>query len=190
MARPRSDDKRTAILAAAVTLLAEQGLGAATSKIAKAAGVAEGTLFIYFKTKDALMNALYLAIKTELRDVMMAGYPGEGGVRDRAHHVWTTYIDWGSAAPDKRRVLAQLGLSTRIDAQAKAEGAQAFADINAMLDEGLAQGVLRAHPPCFVAGIMGALADMTMDFMARAPAEAERYSEAGFEALWNAIARH
>lgn len=189
MARPRSEDKHNAILAAAVQLFAAQGAGAPTSKIAKAAGVAEGTLFMYFKTKDALLNALYLAIKAELRDVMMVGYPGEGSVHDRAHHVWKSYVDWGTAEPDKRKVMAQLGLSERIDAQVKAEGAEAFADVNAMLDQGLAQGVLRAHPPGFVAGIMGSLADMTMDFMARSPAEAERYSEAGFEAFWSAIAR-
>ncbi|MEW7125912.1 TetR/AcrR family transcriptional regulator, partial [Acinetobacter baumannii] len=40
MARPRSEDKRNAILSAAIETLAELGERASTSKIAKVAGVA------------------------------------------------------------------------------------------------------------------------------------------------------
>jgi len=59
-ARPKSEDKRNAILDAATRLFAERGLTAApTSEISKQAGIAEGTLFTYFKTKDDLINALY-----------------------------------------------------------------------------------------------------------------------------------
>jgi len=55
MARPKSDDKRNAILAAAIEVVAEQGLAAPTAKIAKLAGVAEGSLFTYFATQDELL---------------------------------------------------------------------------------------------------------------------------------------
>ena len=76
MARPKSEDKRNAILEAATRLFAERGLTAApTSEISKHAGVAEGTLFTYFKTKDDLINALYREIKLELADAMMSDFP-------------------------------------------------------------------------------------------------------------------
>jgi AcrR family transcriptional regulator len=59
VARPKSEDKRNAILDTATLLFAGRGLTAApTSEISKQAGVAEGTLFTYFKTKDDLINAL------------------------------------------------------------------------------------------------------------------------------------
>ena len=45
MARPLSEEKREAILEAAAELVAQMGTGASTANIAKAAGVAEGTLF-------------------------------------------------------------------------------------------------------------------------------------------------
>ena len=44
MARPLSEDKRTAILDAATEVVAMLGVSAQTAKIAKGAGVAEGTL--------------------------------------------------------------------------------------------------------------------------------------------------
>src|SRR5277367_4109427 len=75
MARPKSEDKRNAILSAATEVFAERGLSAATSAISTAAGVAEGTLFTYFKTKDELINALYREIKLELADAMMSEFP-------------------------------------------------------------------------------------------------------------------
>ena len=45
MARAKSEEKRQAILRAAVREIARSGLGASTAKIAKGADVAEGTLF-------------------------------------------------------------------------------------------------------------------------------------------------
>ena len=78
MARPKSDDKRNAILAAATQVVAEQGVGAPTATIARVAGVAEGTLFTYFATKDELLNRLYLELKLELSQAMRTATPLPG----------------------------------------------------------------------------------------------------------------
>jgi len=87
VARPRSEDKRNAILDAATHVFAERGLTAApTSEISKQAVVAEGTLFTYFKTKDDLINALYREIKLELADAMMSGFPAQA---ESSHQVAT-----------------------------------------------------------------------------------------------------
>src|SRR5882757_3088831 len=88
MARTLSEDKRTAILEVATEVVAVLGVSAPTAKIAKGAGVAEGTLFIYFANKDELLNQLYLELKLELRDAMMPGYPAGEGPIDRGRHVW------------------------------------------------------------------------------------------------------
>src|SRR5712672_503691 len=73
MARLKSEDKRNSILSAATKVFAERGLAAPTVAITAVAGVAEGTLFTYFRTKDELVNALYREIKLELADAMMSG---------------------------------------------------------------------------------------------------------------------
>lgn len=56
MARPKSEDKKQALLEAATVAFAQSGIAASTSAIARSAGVAEGTLFRYFATKDELLN--------------------------------------------------------------------------------------------------------------------------------------
>jgi AcrR family transcriptional regulator len=189
MARPKSEDKRNAILAAAAQVIAEQGLGAPTARIAKVAGVAEGTLFTYFESKDVLLNELYLDIKSDMREVMMAAYPKSESVEKRARYVWQQYVDWGVAFPDKRRAVTQLAVSDRLSEQTRAIGLEAFADVSEMMETSIASGVLRDQPPAFVAAIMGSLADTTMEFIERDPAQAGRYRDAGFEAFWHAVAK-
>ncbi len=57
-ARPLApDDRRSAILDAAIPLLAERGRAVSTKEIAEAAGVAEGTVFRAFGDKERLIEA-------------------------------------------------------------------------------------------------------------------------------------
>ena len=72
MARPRSDERRNAILAAATRVIASHGLGTATAAIAKEAGVSNGSLFVYFDTKVTLFNQLYVTLKTEMAEAAAA----------------------------------------------------------------------------------------------------------------------
>ena len=59
--------KQKEILAAALKLFVEFGFhGTPTSKIAKEAGVANGTLFHYYPTKDDLITSLYVSIKLKM----------------------------------------------------------------------------------------------------------------------------
>lgn len=60
-------DKRTQIFDAALKLFVELGFhGTPTSKIAQEAGVANGTLFHYFPTKDDLIIALFKDTKGKM----------------------------------------------------------------------------------------------------------------------------
>src|ERR1700742_1121599 len=104
MARPRSDDKRNAIMAAAVRVVASQGLSAATATIAKEAGVSNGSLFTYFETKSDLLNQLYLEIKAEAAEAAMNGVSDTADIRKRALQSWTSSLAWSTTYPAKRRV--------------------------------------------------------------------------------------
>lgn len=190
MARPRSEDKRNAILEAAAEVVAEHGVSAPTAKIAKQARVAEGSLFTYFENKDALLNQLYLDLKSELRAAMLEDYPAAERMAVRARHVWDRYVDWGVANPLKRKALSQLSVSERISPQSREAGMAGFAQINALMQESLAGGVLKDQPPSFVGAILSSLAETTMEFILREPASSERYRHAGFEAFWAAVAKH
>ena len=181
MARPLSEEKRTAILEATAEVVAMLGVSAPTAKIAKEAGVAEGTLFTYFANKDELLNRLYLELKMDLRDAMMTGYPAGKSLIVRNRHVWNRFIGWGSAHPLKRRAMRQLAVSDRITEESKKLVGDAFGEFDDMMRECAAGGAMRHQPPSFVSAIMSAIGDTTMDFIMREPAQAKRYTKAGFE---------
>src|ERR1700677_5098578 len=111
MSRPKSDEKRSAILEAATRVIVTQGLSAPTAGIAKEAGVANGSLFTYFETKKDLFNALYLALKDEMACAAMKGLPEDADIRKQFFHVWKNWTNWAIACPEKRRALAQLSVS-------------------------------------------------------------------------------
>ena len=191
MARPKSEDKRNAILDAATRVFAERGLTAApTSEISKQAGVAEGTLFTYFKTKDDLINALYREIKLELADAMMSDFPRKKSVRARLRHVWDSYVNWGATNPEQRKVLAQLQVSGMLSKESLEAGGAPFVEIQNMTQDAIEQHILRTDLPIeLISKVLGALAEATMDLIVLKPAMANRYRNGGFEIYWAGIAR-
>jgi AcrR family transcriptional regulator len=187
MARPKSEDKRNAIMEAAARVIAAQGLGAPTMKIAEEAGVANGSLFTYFETKTELFNALYLELKSGLASAALDGFPAQADLRTQVSHVWSNWMDWALSNPSHRRVLAVLSLSDEITPESRVAGHKAMTGLAALMKQVRANGSLRNVPPEFADAIMNALAETTMDFMIRDPGNAKKHSKAGFEALWRAI---
>jgi AcrR family transcriptional regulator len=125
-------------------VIAVDGVSAPTARIAKIAGVAEGTLFTYFNNKDELLNELYLQLKSELREVMVpdALTTTTKSAKSAAQQAWTQYVSWGVAHPQKRKVLAQLGVSERVTEQSKAAGMVGFTELNAFLSRCVGSKVL------------------------------------------------
>ena len=190
MVRTKSEDKRQAILEAAIALFAERGLlSTPTSAISKAAAVAEGTLFTYFPTKDELMNELYRMLKRELSEQILGGLPWEADIRRKLHHLWDRYVTWGVANPQRFAVMTQLRSSGKLTADTLAIGNEPFAEIETMTRESVAAGELRDYPVPFLAALLGGLAETIMAFIAQHPIPTTHdYSALGFEVLWNGIA--
>ena len=188
MPRPRSDDKRAAILDAAARVIAAQGLGAPTATIAKEAGVSNGSLFTYFETKADLLNQLYLELKTEMGAAALAGTPADGDVREQLLSMCSGWLRWATAYPERRRTLAQLDVSDEITVATHAAARSAMKSIAEILERSRANGPMRDAPLAFVVALANAVADATIDFVIRDPDNADARAREGFEALWRAIA--
>jgi AcrR family transcriptional regulator len=187
MARPLSEEKRDAILTAAADAVAELGISAPTARIAAGAGIAEGTLFSYFPTKEVLLNQLYIALKQQVGGAILTGYRPGDELAHRWRLVWDRWIAWGAANPAKRRALRQLQVSERISAESRKIGAEATAPLHALLDESVVTGAGDDSTRNFIGSLLEALTEVTLDFIAREPARREHYNRVGFGVLWNAI---
>jgi AcrR family transcriptional regulator len=187
MARVKSPEKRGAILEAAVHEIAEVGLGASTASIAGRAGIAAGTLFTYFATKEELLNELYLELKAEVYGRINAGFPHKAGLERRARHVWSSYLGWAIEFPEKRKVSAQLNLSDLITAETRKKTEAVRSAIDATLIEVGRLGGLREMPEGFAASLMAAMQEATMEHVAKQPRRREEILEKGFKVFWRAV---
>jgi AcrR family transcriptional regulator len=188
MPRPRSEVRRTAILTAAARVIAVQGLAAPTATIAREAGVSNGSLFAYFDTKAALLNELYVTLKTEMAVAATGGLPAEREPREQVRHMWTQWLRWATANPGKRRALAQLDVADDITAESHRTASSAFSGIADLLERSRANGPMQDAPLGFVLLLTTAIADATVDAIIREPAEAEARSSEAFDAIWRVLA--
>jgi len=174
-------------MSAATRVIAAQGLGAATALIAKEAGVSNGSLFTYFDTKADLLNQLYLELKTDMGAAALGGLP-DGGVREQMLHMWSRWLHWAAAYPEKRRALAQLDVSDEISALTHRAASQGMTGIAVILERSRENGPMRDVPLAFVVVLANSLAETTIDFIISDPANAEAHGRTGFDALWRMIA--
>ena len=175
-------------MAAAIRVIASQGLGAATAAIAEEAGVSNGSLFTYFETKADLMNDLYIELKAEMAAAALDRLPTKSDIRKQALHMWSHWVRWATSCPEKRRTLAHLGVSDDITPKSRRTGHQTMAGIAKLLERSRENGPMRNAPLGFVVALMSAMADATIDFIVSDPANANKHSKAAFDALWRMIA--
>jgi AcrR family transcriptional regulator len=172
---------------AATRIIVAQGLSAPTATIAQEAGVSNGSLFTYFETKADLFNQLYLELKAGMAAAAIKGFPARGDLRKQVFHVWSNWMDWATSNPEKRRALAQLGVSGEITPATHAAAQKTMASLANLMEQLRTNGSLRNASMGFAAAIMNSLAETTMDFMIHDPANAKRHCKVGFEIFWRAI---
>jgi AcrR family transcriptional regulator len=187
MPRPRSDEKRTAILEAATRVIVAQGLSAPTMGIAKEAGIANGSLFTYFETKTDLFNQLYLELKTEMAAAATKQMHKGDDLHEQFFQVWQNWTNWAITFPEKRRALAQLSVSGEITPETHAAARKTMMPIGELLERCRAAGPMSKVSTSFVGMLMNSVAEGTMDFMSQDPKNARKYCKAGFDAVWRII---
>jgi hypothetical protein len=115
------------------------------------------------------------------------GLPAGTDLRKRMFHVWSNWMEWAVSNPEKRRALLQLNVSDEITPATRTAGHKIMMGIAELMRQMRASGPMHSAPMPFVASIMNALAEATMDFMIQDPANAKKHCKVGFDALWRAM---
>jgi AcrR family transcriptional regulator len=95
-----ASDKRDRILDAALSLFAERGFhGTPVPLVAERAQVGAGTIYRYFASKEALVNALYQRWKLAFIDCVSAEFPIDKTTRAQWSHVFRRAVDFAQKNP-------------------------------------------------------------------------------------------
>ena len=188
MARPKSEDKKQALLEAATSAIAQSGIAASTAMIARSAGVAEGTLFRYFATKDDLLNALYLHLKSDLCQAMLAGLVENVSPKEFTHNIWNSYIDWGVRNPARHHAIRRMAVSEKITAETIEQVRAMFPELQKLCQRSVRAVFMSDDFRAFGDALFLSLAEATIEFASREPLRADKLKALGFEAMWLALA--
>jgi AcrR family transcriptional regulator len=151
-------DKREAIIDAALDLFVERGFyGTAVPEIADHAGVGAGTIYRYFESKEALVNAIYKQQKMRFAQVALGDFPATASTREQFRTLWMRMAKFACAQP-KAFVFMELHHHQRyLDAENVALEQRMLDLFSNVVVAAQAKGDLKVGPPRLLMGIvMGA----------------------------------
>ncbi|RYZ89900.1 MAG: TetR/AcrR family transcriptional regulator, partial [Proteobacteria bacterium] len=92
---------RDRLMGAALSLFSEFGFhGVAVPKIAKAAGIATGSIYSYFSSKEDLANELFWTWKLQLKSYYLTDYPAAASIEDQFCFIWARLHSYADDYPE------------------------------------------------------------------------------------------
>ena len=167
-------DKRERILDAAVKVFAAEGFyNAKVSQIAQAAGVADGTIYLYFKSKDDLLIQLFEDRMERVNETLRGALASEDSAANRLKRVVALHLQLVESNRDMAEVISvELRQSSKfIREYANPKFAEFLRTIANAVVEGQRAGELRADvdPYIFARALFGALDEIAVAWLVKHP---------------------
>lgn len=182
-------DKKEAIINAALNLFVDNGFhGTATSKIAFEAGVANGTLFQYFKTKDELVIALYIHIKEELAAFVSKSTAENADIKETIKSQVLSTLYWALDNSTKFRFIQQFHTSPYVGQVAQETLHKQVEPHLTLINKGIKLGVLKPLPVDLVYSLVSNQVFGLYQFVTSrklSKAKQKETIETTFEMLWD-----
>ncbi|MGE5457477.1 MAG: TetR/AcrR family transcriptional regulator [Methanococcaceae archaeon] len=186
-------DKRTAIIEAALKLFTERGFqGTSTAQISKEAGVATGTLFNYFPTKEYLINSLYFEVKGDLSHAMGKDIEAESTFQDKLRKIWVNLIRWGVDNQEEFLFVGQFCSSPYITKFTREEVMKEYIFLHKLVDEGIKKGEIRDFSTELTIAMFyqGSRAVVNLILDSDSSLDENKVLEDGFQIIWRGLAKN
>ena len=190
MVRKRNPEKRTKYLNAALKLFATHGVqNTSTAAIAKQAGTAAGTLFLYFPTKQDLINELVMEIVKAQSDTIKATLTPTLSAQDSFWAIWEASIRWFMANLEAYQYIQQIRDSGIIPDEIIQQSNTYFDFYFTAIQKGLSENIIKSYPVNLIGEMLyrAIIAIMNLVMTTADANQQEEYIQAGFEIFWNGI---
>lgn len=160
------NDKHERIIEAATRIFAKKGFfQAKVSDIAREAGVADGTIYLYFDNKDDILISLFEEQMKAVLDNMVARLTGQNDPVRKLEQFALTHLKLIEENKDIAEIIqVELRQSSKFMKEYKNEGFAQYLDLIAeIIREGQAQGIFRSDviPGIAKRAFFGALDEMS-----------------------------
>jgi len=187
------DDKRTAIMDAALKLFTEKGFhGTSTAQISKDAGVATGTLFNYFSTKEDLINSLYFEVKGDLSHAMGKDIEAENTFQSKLRKIWLNLIKWGVDNREEFLFAGQFCTSPYITKFTREEVMKEYVFLHDLVNEGIKIGVIRDFSEQLTIAMFYQASRTVVNLILDSDSSQDenKFIEDGFQIIWKGLANN
>lgn len=184
-------DKRKDLLAAALRLFVENGFhGTPTSRIAKEAGVANGTLFHYYPTKEDLIVSLYVDIKARMSEHLDAHVKGEKKPKKKFRIQFTQVVLWSLENRNEFYFLQQFQASPFTALLSPEEVKKQIRKSCHEIDEAIKAKAIKARDAQFILTLMSSHVFGLSQYLVKAKLDKKQQQEViddSFDMLWKMI---
>ncbi len=190
MPRRVSPEKRAKFMSAALRLFALKGVqNTSTAEIAREAGTAAGTLFLYFPTKQDLLHGLILDIAREQSASIKALIDPSCPARETFFTIWEGSVRWFLKNLAAYQYIQQVRGASLVDEAVTRESGRYFDYYYAAIQKGIAEGSLKPYPFELIGEFLYQDIDAVMTLIRSHPEAARREAiiHQGFEIFWNGI---
>ncbi|APR86851.1 Transcriptional regulator, TetR family protein [Minicystis rosea] len=144
----KKEDKRQRLLRAALELFAERGFhGTAVPLVAERAGVAAGTVYRFFESKEELVNEVFRDAKGRLRHVLTDGLDLTLPPKALFDDFWARLVAFARAEPIAFHFLELQDHAPYLDDRSRSLEREVLTPIFLAVSRFHAEGVLRTDVP-------------------------------------------
>lgn len=137
--------KRDLILQSALKLITGKGFhGTVMSEMAREAGVAAGTIYHYFKTKEDIITVLYSELKAQFGEAIRKEINADKTVKEQFFNLYKGIYQYFITHPTEFRFLEQYANSPYISSEIVDENKHFYQPAIDFLAAGIQSGVLRS----------------------------------------------
>ncbi|AFD07388.1 TetR/AcrR family transcriptional regulator [Solitalea canadensis] len=137
-------DKRQSILNSSLAIITEHGFhGSSMKMISEKAGVAAGTIYLYFTNKEELINELFLEIRRRINDVVVNAFDEALAYRTNFSNIWHSLYDYYLNNDQVFKFIEQYSSSPFIVESTKRKGEKILAPVYEILGKGIDQGYIK-----------------------------------------------
>jgi AcrR family transcriptional regulator len=186
----KNTDKRKAIMDASLKLFCAKCFqDTSTASISSEAGVATGTLFLYFESKEELVNELYLECKGNMAAYIEEGIWGHTSFKTRLKHIWERGTEWYLQNPEKIQFMTQFSSSPYITKQTRERAVGYLGLMNEVITKAIANKEVTTSSVELLSRMIGGYFHNARLFLLDKPQNRnlKKWREEIFDWIWNGI---
>jgi AcrR family transcriptional regulator len=189
MARPKDDSKIEAIYDATLKLVLETGFnGLKMADVAKEAKLATGTLYIYFKNKEVLINELYYHLKKSKTLKVLEVFDSKDDYEVSFKKLWTSYLTISLAEPERMKFIEQFTHTSYLTKKTKQQGDELIKPLEDFLKQGILKGLIKKLPvELLLSQLMGPIIESVKLHYESTLRITNSLKEEMFQMAWNSI---